>query len=125
MGACASAEPFDYEAYFARIKADLSLSFIGKMPLLLVEVPNPATGHEAVRTRYIYVDGPLPEAVMTEFKFKPREGSAYAKAAVGDDCKSPALLVAALIDKHGWTLFSTAGSTATTVFVLQKKAGDP
>ena len=55
---------------------------------------------------------------MTEFKFKPKDGSSFAKA-LTTDCPSPALLLAALIDGHGWTLFS-ASNGGQQQFVLQK-----
>lgn len=71
---------------------------------------------------YCYADGPLPEPVITEFKFEITEGSAIAKADLAD-CPSASLLLTALMDQHGWTLFSASaggGNPATQHFVLTK-----
>ena len=74
---------------------------------------------------WVHADGPLPEPVMTEFKFQPvADGSSIAKADMAD-CPSTALLLSALIDKHGWTLHSTnasGGNRPVHQYVLQKPA---
>ena len=115
MGACASAEPFDFEAYYARIVQNLSLSFTAtKMPMLII------VAHQSG----VRVDGGLPDAVMTEFGFVPDEKDNTKAKAKAEDCPSLALLLAALKEQHGWTLFSAcyafAGCSPYQHFVLEK-----
>ena len=141
MGACASqaasgypsasAEPlFDYEAYFAQIKANLSLSFIGQnMPFLIIEAPQIHNAEKPPQHGYksVYVDGNLPQDVITEFKFEATDGSPITQADYAD-CPSIALLLTALVDRHGWALLSAgqggrgARQLPTNMFVLQKAA---
>ena len=115
MGACASAEPFDFEAYYARIVQNLSLSFTAtKMPMLIIIAGE--TG--------VFVDGGLPDAVMTEFGFEPDQKDSTKARAKQEDCPSPALLLAALKEQHGWTLFSACYTFCNRFpyqhFVLEK-----
>jgi len=132
MGACASsAEPFDYPAYFARIKENLCIL---NMPILIIESQKVQTRAKKKINRGcsgVHADGELPEAVIAEFKFVPiADGSSIAWADLAD-CPSTALLLTALIDKHGWTLHSTNASgqsgrtPAVHQYVLQKPAAAP
>ena len=103
------------------------LSFIGKqMPFLLINTPRIATSSFNNRPKqfYCYADGPLPEEVMNEFKFVPQEGKGIAKADVYD-CPSTALLLTALVERHGWTLLSSSmggSNRPQQLFMLQKPA---
>ena len=129
MGNCASTpiEPFDYEGYFNRVKQNLQLSFIGQqMPFLLINTPRILTSsvNNGPKQFFCYADGPLPDDVMTEFKFVPVEGKGLAKADLYD-CSSTALLLTALVERHGWTLLSSSmgGSNRPyQLFTLQKPA---
>ena len=129
MGVCSSAPaepPIDYAVYFARIRDNLQLSFDNAgMPFLIVEFPcgiyDPSDKYRN-KTVEVMADGPMPEDVLTEFKFERVEGSATSKTKIVD-CPSMALLLSALVDKHGWKLIHTTGRGAAPVqYVLQKDA---
>ena len=127
MGACASAPaiPYEIEAYFATVKANFP--FIGNMPFLILETKKPSLSEPGKINHgwaYVYADGPLPQEVSDEFKFVAKEGSTTAKADLAD-CPSTALLLTALVDKHGWTLFSASAGGSNRPFqqfILTKPA---
>ena len=121
MGACASAPaiPYEIEAYFATVKANFP--FIGNMPFLILETKKPSSSEPG---KINHADGPLPQEVSDEFKFVAKEGSTTAKADLAD-CPSTALLLTALVDKHGWTLFSASAGGSNhpfQQFILTKPA---
>lgn len=78
------------------------------MPFLIIEYPGkiPHGQWMAPKTQ-VLVDGPMPEDILTEFKFTPCEGYAGA-VAEKKDVPSCALLLSALVDKQGPSSFCKA-----------------
>ena len=63
----------------------------------------------------------MPEDVLTEFKFNRIEGSSVAKTKI-TNCPSAAMLLSALVDKHGWKLVQSFGRKSSSQYILQKDA---